>query len=481
MCQRSRLGSPSTIHSATTLPIPPAPASPWAQKPAQTKKPATSDSPRQNSLSGVKASGPLISLVTVISDIAGTRRSRVAGDLLEAVPVLFQQAAVEVGRDRLEAAGPVGQEGRFALALVAAHHQAVAVLAVVDEEVGIAQGGQVARAPSPEPRASRTASSGWVTRYWWDIGSSGTRTPAIRRDLGGEHAARVDHHLGGDVAALGPHPAHPPVAHLDPGHPGVGEDPAAAAPRPVGQRVGQLRGVDVAVGRQPGRAEHALGRHQREELLRLVGRDQLQRQPEGLRPARLPAQLLHPLLGRGEPDPAAFGPARVEVGLLPDPPVEVDRVHHHLGQRDRAAQLPDQPGRVEGRAGGELVAVDEDDVVPAQLGEVVGERGAADAAADDHAAGRVGELSARHLASSSWASNSGAVDRRQQAVEVLVRVVLEIEVEVGDRLLHDPPHRLAEVGHQPHQAQRGEVGGGRRGAQVSAQEGPPPRPGRARC
>ena len=72
--QRSRLGSPSAIHSAITLPIPPAPARPWAQKPAQTKKPPTSVSPRQNSLSGVNASGPLISLVTVISSIAGTRR-----------------------------------------------------------------------------------------------------------------------------------------------------------------------------------------------------------------------------------------------------------------------------------------------------------------------------------------------------------------------------------------------------------------------
>ena len=72
--QRSRLGSPSAIHSAITLPIPPAPASPCAQKPAQTKKPPTSVSPRQNSLSGVNASGPLINLVTVISSIAGTRR-----------------------------------------------------------------------------------------------------------------------------------------------------------------------------------------------------------------------------------------------------------------------------------------------------------------------------------------------------------------------------------------------------------------------
>ena len=74
MCQRSSDGSPSTIHSAITLPIPPAPARPCAQNPAATKRPRTAVSPRQNSPSGVKASGPLISLVTLTSSIAGTRR-----------------------------------------------------------------------------------------------------------------------------------------------------------------------------------------------------------------------------------------------------------------------------------------------------------------------------------------------------------------------------------------------------------------------
>ena len=62
------------IHSAISLPMPPAPARPCAQKPAATKKPATSLSPRQNSLSGVNASGPLMRRVTLTSSIAGTRR-----------------------------------------------------------------------------------------------------------------------------------------------------------------------------------------------------------------------------------------------------------------------------------------------------------------------------------------------------------------------------------------------------------------------
>ena len=89
---------------------PPAPASPWAQKPAATKKPRTAVSPRQNSPSGVNASGPLISRVTLTSSIAGHALARVDDDLLEAVPVVLEQPAVEVGRDVVEAAAAVASD-----------------------------------------------------------------------------------------------------------------------------------------------------------------------------------------------------------------------------------------------------------------------------------------------------------------------------------------------------------------------------------
>ena len=69
---RSIGGSPPTIHSAITWPLPPAPAMPWAQNPAATKNPVTSLSPRMNSPSGVKASGPLTSWVTSASATQGT-------------------------------------------------------------------------------------------------------------------------------------------------------------------------------------------------------------------------------------------------------------------------------------------------------------------------------------------------------------------------------------------------------------------------
>jgi hypothetical protein len=236
---------------------------------------------------------------------------RVLDDLLEAVPVLFQQAAVEVGRDPLQPAGSLRQEGRLAAALVAAHHQAVAVLAVVDEEVGVTQGGEV----------PAVAGGGDLLQRLGDqvlVGHRQQRHPHAGHpgDLGGVHAAGVDDYLRLDVAAVGVHAAHTSLAHLDPRHPGMGEDAAAAAAGAVGEGVGQLRRVDVAVGGQPGGAEHALGGHQRKHLLCILGGDQLQRQAEGLRPAGLAAQLLHPLLAGGEPDAAALHPSRVELRLV---------------------------------------------------------------------------------------------------------------------------------------------------------------------
>ena len=101
-------------------------------------------------------------------------------------------------------------------------------------------------------------------------------------------------------------------------------------------------------------------------------------------------------------------PAGLEPDLLLERPVEVDRVHHHLGQADGAAQLPDEAGRVEGRAAREVGALAEDDVVPAEPREPVEDRGAADASADDDGARGVphaGTSGARAILRA-WSSSS---------------------------------------------------------------------------
>src|SRR6185312_6136343 len=103
---------------------------------------------------------------------------------------------------------------------------------------------------------------------------------------------------------------------------------------------------------------------------------------KALRPAGLALDLLVALLRRRKPQPAELVPAGVLARLAGQVGVEPDRVLHHLRQADRRAQLADEPGRVPGRAVGEAVLLDEDDVLPAEPGEVVEDAGAADPATD---------------------------------------------------------------------------------------------------
>ena len=254
-------------------------------------------------------------------------------------------------------------------------------------------------------RSQRDSRNGCVTRYSWANGTTGIRTPASRPSS----AAYIPPALTTTSASMSPlsvrTPRTRPSRTSIPVTRVFGVDRAAAAPRAVGERVGQLRRVQVAVGRQPGGAEHAVGDHQREALLRLLGRDQLQREPERLRPAGLAPRLLPALRRAGEPDAAALGPAGVELAAA-ELPVELDRVHHHLRQRHARPELADQPRGVERRAARELVAVEQHDVAPAQLGQVVGDRRPADAAADDHAARGRGQVTAP--ASSSQAGKRGS-------------------------------------------------------------------------
>ena len=93
----------------------------------------------------------------------------------------------------------VAVHGRAA-PLVAAHDQAFDLLPVVDEQVRVAQRRQRA-GPGGEERLGDDV----LVRHRHD------RHPDADEagDLGGEHAAAVDHHLALDVAAVGAHPRHP--------------------------------------------------------------------------------------------------------------------------------------------------------------------------------------------------------------------------------------------------------------------------------
>ena len=98
------------------------------------------------------------------------------------------------------------------------------------------------------------------------------REPA---DLVGVDASRVHDDLALDAALVCLDCLHAAVGEVDAAYPRLGEDRGAALTGSLGERQGELARVEVTVGGKQGRAVHALGRHRREELLGLLGRDEM--------------------------------------------------------------------------------------------------------------------------------------------------------------------------------------------------------------
>ena len=141
-------------------------------------------------------------------------------------------------------------------------------------------------------------------------------------------------------------------------------------------------------------------------------------------------------------------PTGLETDLGLECPVELDRVHHHLREAEGASELPDEPGRVEGRPARQVGALAQDDVLPAEAREPVEDGGTADASADDDRAG-----ARLHARSAARAERRQDPPRSAPSARVLGGVGGEVKLERRDPLLHDSPHGFAEVRHEAHQDQ----------------------------
>ena len=117
--------------------------------------------------------------------------------------------------------------------------------------------------------------------------------------------------------------------------------PDMRAPRR--QRLGDVGGVRLTVGRQEGRADQIADIHQRPEVLRFRGCQQMHLEAEGMRRRRLPADLGPAVLVAGKAQTAIHLPAGREPGFLLQPVVEIDRIAEQLGDVGAGAQLA-RPG-----------------------------------------------------------------------------------------------------------------------------------------
>jgi hypothetical protein len=96
-----------------------------------------------------------------------------------------------------------------------------------------------------------------------------------------------------------------------------------------------------------------------------------------------PLDLAQARLGGGDAQRSDLLPADLVVALRGQAVVELDRVLHQAGQVLLGAELPHQAGGVPGRALGDLSLLQQQHVRLAPLGQVIGDRAADGAAADD--------------------------------------------------------------------------------------------------
>ncbi len=283
---------------------------------------------------------------------------------------------------KLEVVGQPLIRPRLWIGLVAAHDEAADLLLPVGEAVGIAQRREIGRDAVDL------------------LGDEILVLHRDERDIDAGHATErsrplpgADHELlAGNAALVGRDGAHAPALDVDARHSHALANGDAALARTLGERHGDVGGRGLPVGRQEGCAHHVVDLHQRPQRLRLLGRKELHLEPERRRRRRLPLDL-DPALGiAGEPEPAIPLPAGREPGLRFEAIVEGDGIAEELRDVGAGAQLADEAGRMPGRPRRELAALQEQHVGEPHLAQVIGDRAADDAAADDDNLGRGRQL-----------------------------------------------------------------------------------------
>ena len=301
---------------------------------------------------------------------------------LEVVPVFGQQLEGEV------LAEPVGVDGP-GVRLEAADEQPTRIVADVEMAVVIGQRRHVALDALDRlgeqievlARPDRHLRPG----HGRDLAAP--QTGAERDGFASNHpSARLD---AGDSTSPGE----------DAGHARVLEDPRLARAGSLDQCGAEIGRTDAAIVGRPDGADDVLGVHQRPALLRLPHRNGPGAHPEQVRQRLLASDVNEPVFAGGDRERALVDPAGRLAGLLLQLRVERDGVADEIGETAGRAKRPHLGGGVPRGAGGQPVALEQDGVGDAGLGEVIEGRAAHDPAADDDDGGVGGQGGVGHGAS----------------------------------------------------------------------------------
>ena len=201
--------------------------------------------------------------------------------------------------------------------------------------------------------------------------------------LPGPHAGAENDAVGVDVPLVRGDADHTPAGGANGGHRRLLDDPGAGGAGARGQRQRDVRRVRVAVAGNVQSAEQVGRLEQRYAFRDRLRRHHVDLQPEHLRQRRAALEFLEALRVGGDGKGAAAAITRRLAGFPLQASVEFARVAGEVRHRDRLPQLAEQAGGMPGRARANPAALEQQHVGASRAREVVGDRAADHAAADD--------------------------------------------------------------------------------------------------
>ena len=346
---------------------------------------------------------------------AGFAEDRHPGDgrldmRLEPLQVAGEQLLAEIVRHAVHEAGRRAR-------LIGAEDQPVAFLAEIVGGVALPQHRHLRQPLGMAGRQRRVGVGDDILVLHRDDGHV---DPDHRQRLAAPGARRRHDMFGDDLALVRDDP--PGAVRLRPDihNLRVAVDFRAAGAGAGRKRIGQIDRGHMAVMRVEEGAHQALRVRQRPERTNLIEPDHLERHADGVRRAAIFAVLVHAVAIGREPEIAGDVKAHILPGLGFERLVEIDRVFVDLADAVAHVEERQQARRVPGGAGRQFGFFEQHGVGPTELCEMVGDRDADAAAADNHSPG----VSAHGWGSFPHRSAEPAASGRRQAFHSRHRICL---------------------------------------------------------